>query len=97
LGIGVVIHACNLNYWGSREWENCGSLSAKAKSQQDSISTYKMLGTAGHWRLRPVILATKEAEIRRITVQSQPRQTVRKTLSKKKNPSQKRAVEWLNV
>jgi hypothetical protein len=56
-----------------------------------------MLGTAGHWRLRPVILATKEAEIRRITVQSQPRQTVRKTLSKKKNPSQKRAVEWLNV
>jgi hypothetical protein len=31
----------------------------------------------------PVILATQEAEIRRITVQSQPRQTVRETLSQK--------------
>jgi hypothetical protein len=44
----------------------------------------------------PVILATQEAEIRRITVQSQPRQIVHKTLSGK-NPSQKRAVEWLKV
>jgi hypothetical protein len=32
----------------------------------------------------PVILATQEAEIRRIMVQSQPRQTVLKTLSQKK-------------
>jgi hypothetical protein len=41
-------------------------------------------------RLTPVILATQEAEIRRITVQSQPRQTVHETLSLKKK-SQKRA------
>jgi hypothetical protein len=32
----------------------------------------------------PVILATHEAEIRRITVQSQPRQRVRETFSQKK-------------
>jgi hypothetical protein len=32
----------------------------------------------------PVILATREAEIRRIVVQSQPRQIVRETLSQKK-------------
>jgi hypothetical protein len=38
----------------------------------------------------PVILATQEAEIRRITVQNQSRQIVHKTLSQK-NPSQKRA------
>jgi hypothetical protein len=39
--------------------------------------------------LTSVILATQEAEIRRITVQSQPRQKVCETVSQ--NPSQKRA------
>jgi hypothetical protein len=38
----------------------------------------------------PVILATWEAEIRRIAVPSQPRQIVHETLSQEK-PSQKRA------
>jgi hypothetical protein len=41
--------------------------------------------------LTPVILVTQEAEIRRITVPSQPRQIVRKTLHKY------RLVEWLKV
>jgi hypothetical protein len=47
----------------------------------------------------PVILATQEAEIRRIVVQSQPRQIVHKTLSqkKKKPKSHRRIVEWLKV
>jgi hypothetical protein len=31
--------------------------------------------------LTPVIVATQEAELRRVTVQSQPRQIVHKTLS----------------
>jgi hypothetical protein len=41
--------------------------------------------------LTPVILTTQEAEIRRFEVQSQPRQIVCETLSKK-YPSQKRAA-----
>jgi hypothetical protein len=40
--------------------------------------------------LTPVILATQEAEISRMVVQSQPGQIVLKTLSQK-NQSQKRA------
>jgi hypothetical protein len=39
----------------------------------------------------PIILAAQEAEIRRITVQNQPRKTVCETLSQKKSPTQKRA------
>jgi hypothetical protein len=39
----------------------------------------------GCWWLTPVILATQEADISRILVQSQPRQIVLETLSQKKN------------
>jgi hypothetical protein len=46
-------------------------------------------------RLTLVILATQEAEIRRITVQSQPRQIVLKTVSRKYLTQKKRGlVEW---
>jgi hypothetical protein len=38
---------------------------------------------SGHWWLTSVILASQEAEIRRIMVQSQPKQTVCKTLPQK--------------
>jgi hypothetical protein len=41
----------------------------------------------------PVILATQEAEIKRIVIQSQPGQIVCKTLSQKR----KGLVEWLKV
>jgi hypothetical protein len=37
----------------------------------------------------PVILATEEAEIRKITVQSQPEQIVHKTLSSKKKKKER--------
>jgi hypothetical protein len=50
---------------------------------------FKKVYLARHWWLTTVILATQEAEIRRITVQSQPWQIVCKTLSRK-NPSQKK-------
>jgi hypothetical protein len=45
---------------------------------------------AGHQWLMPVILATEEAEIRRISARSQPWQIVHKILSRK-YPSQKSA------
>jgi acetolactate synthase small subunit len=44
----------------------------------------------------PVTLATEEAEIRRITIQSQPQQIVRETLSQKTH-HKKGLVEWIKV
>jgi hypothetical protein len=54
-------------------------------------STIKMINYAGCRWLTPIILATQEAEIRRMEAQSQPGQIVHETLSPKKNPSQKKA------
>jgi hypothetical protein len=51
-----------------------------------SLKKRKKKTFAGCQWLTPLILATQEAEIRRITIQSQPRQIVHKTLSGK-NPS----------
>jgi hypothetical protein len=45
----------------------------------------------------PVILATEEAETRRITIPIQPRQTVLETLSPKNLSQKKGLVEWLKV
>jgi hypothetical protein len=45
----------------------------------------------------PGILATQEAEIRRITVQSQPGKIVYETLSQKKKNHKKGLVEWFKV
>jgi hypothetical protein len=56
---------------------------------ESSVYVFKKESSAGCWWHTPVILATQKAEIRRITVQSQPRQTVwRDPISK--NPSQKK-------
>jgi hypothetical protein len=43
------------------------------------VKLKKLFGHA--WRLKPIILSTREAEIRRIMVQGQPRQKVYKTSS----------------
>jgi hypothetical protein len=56
----------------------------------DLIVSFKIRIFAGYRWLTSVILATQEAEIRRIMVQSQPGQIVQETLSQK-TPSQKRA------
>jgi hypothetical protein len=46
----------------------------------------------------PVILATQEAEIRKIVVPSQPGQILCKNRSQKTHPPQKKGlVEWLKV
>jgi hypothetical protein len=45
----------------------------------------------------PVILTTQEAEIRRTVVQSQPRQIVHETLSRKNTSQKKGLMEWLKV
>jgi hypothetical protein len=52
----------------------------------------------GHQWLTPIILATQEAEIRRIKFGSQPGQTVPKTLSQKYTTHNiKGLAEWLKV
>jgi hypothetical protein len=59
--------------------------------KRSSIQIYKELLQARRQQLAPVILAHWEAEIRRIMVQSQPRQIDLKTLSQKKTHHKKRA------
>jgi hypothetical protein len=52
---------------------------------------HEKLQQAGHQWLTSIILATQEAEIRRITVRSQPGQSIPRDPISKKKPSQKRA------
>jgi hypothetical protein len=52
--------------------------------------------SAGRWWLTHVILTAQEGEIRRITVQSQSRQIVLETLSRKTH-HKNGLVEWLKV
>jgi hypothetical protein len=52
---------------------------------------------ARHWQLTPVILATQEAEIRRITVQSQPQANSPRDPFSKKPITKEVLAEWLKV
>jgi hypothetical protein len=63
---------------------------------EKEVRTFVKRKYSWHWWLTPVILATQEAEIRRIVVPSQPGQIVCETLSQK-CLTQKGLVEWLKV
>jgi hypothetical protein len=60
-----------------------------------SFLTVKNGSYARCWWLMPVILATQEAEIRRIVAQSQLGQIVHETLSRKTLHKKKGLVAWL--
>jgi hypothetical protein len=51
----------------------------------------------GCWWLTPIILATQEAEIRRIAIQSQSRQVILGDPILKKSITKKGLAEWLKV
>jgi hypothetical protein len=74
------ICCCLCSWWGAVVFYFCICLSFPLK---------KPFKAGCQW-LTPAILATQEAEIKRITVGSQPGQIIHETLSRK-NPSQKRA------
>jgi hypothetical protein len=57
-------------------WEGCW-----ATPQPGFLFSLKKNFRGGHQWLTPIIIATQEAEIRRITIQGQPGQIVRQTLS----------------
>jgi hypothetical protein len=66
---------------GKLNWP--GLMDSRARTPGDLSLEIKMNISARQPRLMPVIIATQEAEIRRIAVQSQPGQIVLQTLSQK--------------
>jgi hypothetical protein len=67
-------------------------LNSLSKVKSGSGKAIKRMRTLWHLWFMCVILATQEAEIMRVTVQSQPRQIVLKTLYQK-IPTQNRLAE----
>jgi hypothetical protein len=71
------------------------NLEFKPQSHQNKTTKITKSTKIGWW-LMPIILATQEAEIRRIEVQWQSRQIAQEILSRKKSP-EKGLSEWLKV
>jgi hypothetical protein len=84
---------CELNRTSTK---HAYSLQALPFQPHCPLSSYNCPDIAGCWWLTPVILATQELEIRRTAVQSQLRQIVHETLSRK-TLHKKGLVEWLKV
>jgi hypothetical protein len=86
----MVTYTCHPNYVGKHKQKDGGPgwLEYKVRTYLKNKQQKKGLG-AGRRPLTPIILATQEAEIRRIAIRRQPGQTVpqepilKKTLTKK--------------
>jgi hypothetical protein len=68
-----------------------------SKAKKAGIYQRLKKNAAGHQWFAPIVLATQEAEIRRIEVRSQPGQIVHETLFRKKPFPQKRAGGVIKV
>jgi hypothetical protein len=69
----------------------------RPSSSPTTTKKQKVSFNAGYQRLTLVILATREVEITRTAIPSQPRQIVYKTLSRKKTHHKKGLVEWFKM
>jgi hypothetical protein len=65
--------------------EHCeiGKQRGQGRENRKTNQMLKITLSDGHWYLKPIILATQEAKMRKITVQNQLRQIVQETLSQK--------------
>jgi hypothetical protein len=72
---GTGLQSQLLGRWRQEDFET----EANSRKDPETLSQ-KQNKAGGHW-LTPVILVTRESEIRRITVRSQPRQIILETLS----------------
>jgi hypothetical protein len=97
--LGMVVHTCNLS---TQEAEAGGSWVEVRLENTVSSRPASAVGqgpvpkkTNNSWALMPIILATQEAEIKRIAVRRQPGQIVCPIL--KKTLHKEGLVEWLKV
>jgi hypothetical protein len=74
---------CDLVIWHTAEWLSVLSYIRVLSCSENSWTKTYYKNMAGHQWLTPVILATQEADIRKIMVWSQPGKIAYKTISQK--------------